>query len=83
MVLFATAISFSVSHDSSIGIWAGITTLVIAYFKARFVMLDFMELRHAPSSWRLAFEGWFLMVSIVLITVYAMGERHVALSLGT
>jgi caa(3)-type oxidase subunit IV len=83
LLLIATAISFSVSHDSSIGILAGVATLGIAYFKVRLVMLDFMELRHAPLSWRLTFEGWFLVVSIVLITVYAMSERHVVLSLGT
>jgi len=81
VLLIATAISFHVSHDSSIGIWAGVAALAIAYVKARLVMLDFMELRHAPRSWRLVFEVSLLVVSTVLIMAYGVSERNAALSL--
>jgi heme/copper-type cytochrome/quinol oxidase subunit 4 len=35
---------------------------LIAAVKVRFVMLDFMELRYAPSPVRAVFEGWIVVV---------------------
>jgi len=72
-LLSATAISYLISHDASIGIWAGIGTLAISFVKVRLVILDFMELRHAPIQWRIGFEGGFFVVSAILIAVYAFG----------
>ena len=38
------------------------SVLVIAAFKVRLVFLHFMELRSAPTLWRLLFEAWVLLV---------------------
>jgi caa(3)-type oxidase subunit IV len=75
VLIVSTLISINISHDSSIGIWTGVVALAIAYIKARLVMLDFMELRHAPTHWRFIFEGWLLAVSTVLIIVYVLSEN--------
>jgi caa(3)-type oxidase subunit IV len=40
---------------------------LIAAVKARFVMLDFMELRYAPVPVRAAFEGWIVVVVAMIL----------------
>ena len=40
---------------------------LIAAVKVRYVMLDFMELRHAPLPVRVAFEGWIVVVAAMIL----------------
>lgn len=41
------------------GPWVALAILAIAFVKGRLVILDFMELRHAPLMWRLILgAGW-------------------------
>ena len=44
--------------------------LLIAAIKIRLVLMHFMELRHAPIRWRLLFEAWVVVVTIVLVSLY-------------
>jgi hypothetical protein len=48
----------------------GVGVIVIAVLKARFIGLEFMELRHAPTALRVAFEIWLLLIGAVLIVLY-------------
>jgi hypothetical protein len=48
-------------------------TLVLAFIKGRLILLDFMELRHAPWSWRLGFEGGLLTMTVILIVIDMTG----------
>lgn len=80
LLLIATAATFQISGEASIGFYAGTGTLVIAYLKGRLIALDFMELRHAPLVWRLAIEGWLLLVSAMLLTVYWLGTFGVGVA---
>lgn len=73
ILLLATATTFGISDARSIGIYTGIATLLIAYIKGRLVVLDFMELRHAPALWRGLFEAWLLLVSAALLAAYLAG----------
>jgi caa(3)-type oxidase subunit IV len=43
---------------------------LIAAVKVRFVMLDFMELRHAPIAVRVAFEAWPVVVTAIILGVW-------------
>lgn len=43
---------------------------LIAAFKVRLVLIHFMELRHAPTLLRLAFEVWLAAVTAAVITLY-------------
>ena len=73
----ATATVFWMREDGLAGLTIGVTTLAIAYAKARLVILDFMELRHAPLLWRCLLEGWLLLVSGLIVTIYASsGAAH-------
>jgi len=46
---------------------AVVGTFLIAALKVRFVMLDFMELRHAPVPVRVAFESWIALVTLLIL----------------
>lgn len=46
--------------------YAVLCILLVAWVKVRFVVLDFMEVRHAPLPLRLALEAWMAFVVIVL-----------------
>jgi hypothetical protein len=71
-LLAATVVSWEFGHVSSWGDArnAGVAVMAIAFLKIRFVILDFMELRHAPLGMRLAGEAWVICVGAVLITLY-------------
>jgi len=45
-------------------------TLALAGWKVRLVVLDFMELRHAPWPLRLAFEAWSVGVPVMILAFY-------------
>jgi Prokaryotic Cytochrome C oxidase subunit IV len=47
-----------------------ILVLLVAFFKVRFVGLYFMELRDAPLPLKLIFEGYCVVVCLVLVTMY-------------
>lgn len=46
---------------------AGVGVLLLMALKLRWVLLDFMELRHAPWHWRMAAEGWTAALTAVLM----------------
>ncbi len=77
LVVGATAVALWMREDRLAGFTIGAMTLAIAYAKARLVILDFMELRHAPLLWRCLLEGWLLLVSSLIVTIYASsGAAH-------
>lgn len=46
---------------------AVVGTFLLSALKARFVMLDFMELREAPVPVRVAFESWIAVVTLLIL----------------
>lgn len=73
LLLIATGLTFWLRADGIVGLAAGAGTLAIAWYKGRLVILDFMELREAPLLWRGMFEGWVLLISAVILAIYAIG----------
>ena len=51
--------------------YAAIGVIIIAFAKVHFVGRYFMELRDAPAPLRAVFDGWTLIVAVVLIGLYA------------
>jgi hypothetical protein len=49
----------------------GTIVLVIAFVKVRYIMLEFMELRHAPLAMRLIVECWSVVVCAAVILFYS------------
>ena len=71
ILLAATVATFWMRSDDLVGL--GISTIAIACFKGRLVILDFMELRHAPVIWRVLVEGWLLLVASLILLFYYLG----------
>ncbi len=77
ILVVATAAAFWMRSDELTGLAVGIGTLAIAYVKGRLIVLDYMELRHAPRVWRLLIEGWLLLVTGLLLVFYFIGQNAV------
>jgi hypothetical protein len=73
LLVLATGVTFGLRVEDFVGLAAGAATLGLAYFKGRLVILEFMELRHAPPVWRGIVEGWLVLVTVMIFAVYWMG----------
>jgi len=75
-LIFATGLSWQFGHGLGFGDqyhYAAVAILIITFVKVRYVFLDFMELRAAPTALRLAFEAWAVIVCALLIFLYWSG----------
>ncbi len=72
LLVGATLFSWTVGHGLgfSDARMAGSAILVVTFAKVRFVMLDFMEMRHAPRGLRIAAEAWVVAIAIVLLVLF-------------
>jgi ABC-type uncharacterized transport system permease subunit len=48
--------------------------MLIAAFKVRLVVGHFMELKYQPRPWRIVFDGWALIVTIIILGGYWIAE---------
>ena len=67
--LFIGASQDQVSDASRI---SGVTMLILAFFKVRLVIREFMEVRHAPVQLRWVCDAW-LVVAVVATTLSYLG----------
>lgn len=49
---------------------AAVGVMFIAAFKARLVLLYFMEVKQAPTLWRGLLEGWILLCAVVIAVLH-------------
>lgn len=75
ILVLATLAAFFMRNDEMVGLAVGATTLAIAYLKGRLVVLDYMELRHAPLIWRGFFEAWLMLITGLLFLMYCIGHN--------
>jgi heme/copper-type cytochrome/quinol oxidase subunit 4 len=73
LLVAVTAVSWSIGHAAGIGSprAAGMAVLILAIFKVRLVLLEFMELRHAPRPLCWLAQGWAVLVCGVLLALFA------------
>jgi hypothetical protein len=78
LLLAATGVTFWLGESGLSGT-AGVTPVLVmfalAFAKALLVMLDFMELRHAPALWRRLLVGWLVLVTSGIVLAYWIGQR--------
>lgn len=67
-----TVMSFSVGDAFGLGEAraSGVLIIVVALIKVRLVILDFMEIRHAPAWMRGVGEAWIILTAIVLSVLF-------------
>ena len=70
VLMIATGITWYLGEVGAAGTAAIVAMLAIAFVKGRLVILDFMELRHAPRLWRILLEGWMLLVGGLILLAY-------------
>jgi len=70
LMLATCTTTWWLAKDAFPAVLATVATVLIAVFKARLVLLDFMELRRAPLHWRLLFEAWVLLVTAAILSIY-------------
>ena len=72
VLVAATALSWEMGHG--VGLHdlrqASVAIIVVAFIKVRFVILDFMEIRHAPIWMRIVGEAWTVLVCAALVLLY-------------
>ena len=67
----ATLVSVFIGEHIAVSARFGTAAVItIAAVKARFVGLDFMELRGAPVLMRVAFEAWCIILCVALVCLY-------------
>ena len=75
LLVAATAVSWEIGHG--VGLhdrrMAGAAIICVAMLKARYVLLDFMELRGAPRLPRLVAEGWVVALAIGMVGLFLRG----------
>jgi hypothetical protein len=72
LLVAATIFSWEMGHGVGLhdARYAGAAIIVVAFVKVRFVILDFMEIRHAPLPMRIVGEAWVLIVCTILIALF-------------
>jgi hypothetical protein len=76
LLVTATLISWWLVERRGIGAHVATTTaLLIAGFKARMVLQNFMELRTAPPIWRAVFDAWVVVFIGSILAGYWIAGR--------
>jgi len=75
-LVVATLISYELGHGVGLDDVraAGAAILLVTFLKVRFVVLDFMEIRHAPLWMRAVYEGWIVVCAAMLIALFLFGS---------
>ncbi|MBB3018191.1 hypothetical protein FHR70_001231 [Microvirga lupini] len=63
LVLF-TALSMIVWHVGARGLVGSGIVLAATVLKGRWMLMDFLKLRHAPSGWQIALSSWLILVAV-------------------
>lgn len=69
LLMIATLTTYDLRVENLFGHWTAVATIGIALFKARLVVLDFMELRNAGIL-RIVFETLLCVVSVAIAGIY-------------
>lgn len=51
-------------------LYLSLAMILLAFFKVRLVVMNFMEVAHGPLPLRLVFEAWLLICTVVLCVIY-------------
>ena len=75
LLVMATALSWGMGHGVGFDNvrHASVAIIAVAFIKVRFVILDFMEIRHAPLFMRIVGIIWVVVVCTALVVLYWHG----------
>lgn len=64
-------------HEGIAGQWSVAAVMFVAALKGRAIILYFMELKGAPRAWRLAFEVWIVLCTVLIVALWAASDSGV------
>jgi heme/copper-type cytochrome/quinol oxidase subunit 4 len=70
LMLATCASTWWLSKDGIAPTTVTVLILAIAAIKVRLIMINFMELGHAPVRWRLLFDAWTVACTAVILIMY-------------
>lgn len=72
LLVGATALSWELGHGFGLPTTraAGVAILVISFVKVRFVIREFMEIRHAPLWMRAIGDAWLVFITTALVVLF-------------
>ena len=76
LLLLATGITYWLGESGQLGHASMVPVFLIfgvSLFKGLGVVLDFMDLRHAPALWRYLLLGWLVFVIGMILLAYWLG----------
>ncbi len=62
-----TVVAVGICEEQSLGTYSSLVIVIIAAAKARFVILHYMEAKHAPAHWRFLYETWNFSAAATII----------------
>jgi heme/copper-type cytochrome/quinol oxidase subunit 4 len=74
LVLATLATSWVAEQHTLNARWAVTIVIVFAALKARVILLHYMELKHAPLAWRVAFELWGVVASLLMLVGWLLSD---------
>jgi hypothetical protein len=69
ILVVLTLLSVSIGEKHAAGAASSCVVVLIAAVKARWIILDYMEARHAPPPWRWMFEGWLAACTALMLAL--------------
>lgn len=67
----ATLATYALVERHALGVEGAVSiVMVLAAIKVRMIVLHFMELKHAPRGWRVAFEAWAILVTALILGLW-------------
>lgn len=66
-LVLLSGVSFAVIEGGLVSALASAVVVLIAGFKARLIMVYFMELKSVPRNWQVMYTGWIIAASALLM----------------
>jgi len=76
VLVLLTLLSLAANHSGLTGSLVNALILAAAFVKGRWMLMDFLKLRHVPPGWRALFLCWLGLVTVV---PWASAAFHVLL----
>ncbi len=64
LLVLLTVLSMIVGHAGAGGLVGSGIVLATAVAKGRWMLMDFLKLRHVPPGWRIVLSSWLVLVAI-------------------
>ncbi len=74
LLVLLTLLSMIAGHAGAGGLVGSGIVLTVAVVKGRWMLTDFLKLRHVPPGWRIALSSWLILVAVTAWIAAAITE---------